>query len=206
MRSRRFLWAAAFSVGLFTGPAAVSRERIPGPAIFGDSTSRQIVFPADFSFPFGGVRYKSCFVTSNGLICFHAATTTAPTTASTPLTFLGERPRIAPLWVDLNPGSGGSSPPAGPGRARSRSAGRTCRWRGTRPAGTRSAASCTATGPSISSTARSIPTPGRRAPPASSASRPATRTRAAPGCSPTSPRRPSVRRAREPLPALHAGR
>jgi hypothetical protein len=107
MRSHRFLRAAACAVVLAAGPAGASRERIPGPAIFGDNTSRQVVFPADFSFPFGGVRYKSCFVTSNGLICFHASTTTTPTSASTQLTFLGDRPRIAPLWVDLNPALGG---------------------------------------------------------------------------------------------------
>jgi len=98
--------AGAAILILLTGSAGASRGRFPSQIGMTTSGSRQIWFPEDFSFPMGGVTYKSIYLTANGLLTFHTVTTSAPT-GTTVSTFLAGRPMIAPLWVDLDPSLGG---------------------------------------------------------------------------------------------------
>jgi hypothetical protein len=99
-------WIAVLLAGLAI-PAEAGRTRLPANLPFGNFDERQVVFPEDFSFPFGGVRYKSCFITANGLLCFQYTSTSAPSATSPPALLIAEMPRIAPLWVDLDPSLGG---------------------------------------------------------------------------------------------------
>jgi len=108
MHSIRTSIPLGLALVLVAGTASASRERFGTPIAFGNSSSRAILFPEDFRFPLGGVNYKSCFITSNGLICFQVSTTGVPTSTSAPSLLISTNPRIAPLWVDLDPALGGT--------------------------------------------------------------------------------------------------
>jgi hypothetical protein len=69
----------------------------------GDDTSQQLSL--GFSFPFQGVDYTDVFVNSNGNLSFGEEN--ADPIASIDK-FLAQQPRIAALWLDLNPSVGGT--------------------------------------------------------------------------------------------------
>ena len=64
-----------------------------------------VEFDLGFSFPYQGQSYKSVFINSNGYMTFGAGER-FQYTPNVP-DFVNGLPRIAPLWVDLNPSNGG---------------------------------------------------------------------------------------------------
>ena len=100
------LLAASLALSAALAPAArAERARLS----LGDDDSVYVQFPADFVFSFGGVPYKGVWINSNGNLTF-GGPTWGPNTNYQPntLAFLAAHPIIAPLWVDLDLGSGGS--------------------------------------------------------------------------------------------------
>jgi len=77
----------------------------------GDDDFERVLLP--FAFEFCGQTYGDVYVGSNGYLTFGAGDTDfSPSIGD----FLGGPPRIAPLWVDLNPTQGGSiTVDSGPG-------------------------------------------------------------------------------------------
>jgi hypothetical protein len=74
-------------------------------ALTDDSLSA--VQPLGFTFPYPGGSTTDIKVCSNGFVWLDT-TQTAATFAGTPARLLGEAPRLAPLWHDMNPASGGT--------------------------------------------------------------------------------------------------
>ncbi|MGA0870839.1 MAG: hypothetical protein ACO3UM_18070, partial [Planctomycetota bacterium] len=72
----------------------------------GDDTL-SAVQPLGFSFPYPGGSTADIKVCSNGFVWLDSAQTAA-TFAGNPTRLLGEAPRLAPLWHDMNPSTGGS--------------------------------------------------------------------------------------------------
>ena len=69
----------------------------------GDEATTEVAL--DFTFPYQGIDYNSVFVNSNGYLTLGGGETGNFTPSVTDLeTGL---PRVAPLWIDLDPGSGG---------------------------------------------------------------------------------------------------
>jgi hypothetical protein len=60
-----------------------------------------------FTFPFAGGTTTTIDVCSNGFIWLQSGSSTATDYSPTVAEFLGQSPRIAPLWTDLNPNIGG---------------------------------------------------------------------------------------------------
>jgi len=86
---------------LLATSSAASRARLQ----MSDDSTRFVAFPDAFTFPMAGVRFPGVYVNSNGNLTFGAGDTSySPGQGS----FLTGAARIAPLWVDLNPGSGGT--------------------------------------------------------------------------------------------------
>ena len=112
MTPRRWTAGAALAVALLALSARGERVRLTSALPFATSGTRLVSFPEDFSFPFGGVTYKGCQVSADGLITFitpASAITPIPFPPPPPTTvFLTGRPQIAPLWTDLDPGLGGT--------------------------------------------------------------------------------------------------
>jgi hypothetical protein len=100
--------ALLVALWMLAPPAGADRVRFPAALPFGDSYQEEIQFPQDFSFPFGGVNYKSCWIGSDGTISFHQPLLVTPNPGGTVSAFLGNRPMLAPLWADLDPSSGGT--------------------------------------------------------------------------------------------------
>jgi hypothetical protein len=71
----------------------------------GDDDVRLVTFPADFTFPYGGVPYRSLFLCSNGALSFGRPESSPGTN---PFAVLNGAPRLAPLNFDLDPSAGGS--------------------------------------------------------------------------------------------------
>ena len=85
------------------GRYVVSLDTIEGLQLgLGDDDFEEV--PLGFTFPFQGNDYTSVFVNSNGSLTFGGGDTDFSESVSE---FLGGEPRIAPLWVDLSPNSGG---------------------------------------------------------------------------------------------------
>jgi len=70
--------------------------------VLGDDDSLEI--PLGFTFPFQGQNWTSVFVNSNGNLTFGSGYTDFSESVGE---FLSDQPRIAPLWDDLSPNSGG---------------------------------------------------------------------------------------------------
>jgi hypothetical protein len=86
-----------------TATADVIVNGDPNNLNLGDDDFVQVSLP--FAFPFCGVSYNSVYVGSNGFLTFGSGDTDF---SESVVEFLNDQPRIAPLWDDLNPGSGGS--------------------------------------------------------------------------------------------------
>ena len=85
-----------------TGVNIVFNKLVPGPITIGDDATVQIFPP--FTFSFCGTDYTSFFLNSNGNLTFGAGSTDLTETEAE---HLSGPPRIAALWDDLNPSSGG---------------------------------------------------------------------------------------------------
>jgi hypothetical protein len=70
-----------------------------------DDSGRVVALP--FSFPFNGTNYTQIGICSNGFLWLGNVNGPWPYTDSE-AAFLSDAPRIAPMWDDLNPGTGGS--------------------------------------------------------------------------------------------------
>jgi hypothetical protein len=93
-------------------PSAGGYLALPGPGIdagyltqVGVGDDVIVPTPLQFSFPFAGSSFNSMDVCSNGYV--NLATGTAAQFVVQVTMFLGQNPRLCPLWVDLNPAAGG---------------------------------------------------------------------------------------------------
>jgi hypothetical protein len=87
-----------------TGRYVLDLFRIEGFLLeLGDDTSQNLSL--GFTFPYQGVDYTDVFVNSNGNLTFGSEDLDPLASEEK---FLAGQPRIAPLWLDLNPGVGGT--------------------------------------------------------------------------------------------------
>ncbi|GAB4235168.1 MAG: hypothetical protein Kow00109_08410 [Acidobacteriota bacterium] len=96
----------------------LARNQGPTDLQLGDDTTRLVVLPDNFTFPFFGKIYREVFVNSDGNLTFGAgdARVGEPRTLDR---FLAGPPRIAPLFTDLDPDAGGLvAAESGPGWVR----------------------------------------------------------------------------------------
>ncbi len=86
------------------GRYVLDLRRLPGDLLFlNDEGAAEVSFDG-FAFPFAGQLWGSVFVNSNGNLTFGGPYLDfTPTVAE----FLGGLPAIAPMWVDLDPGTAG---------------------------------------------------------------------------------------------------
>lgn len=84
----------------------LARNQGPTDLELGDDSTRLVIFPDNFTFPFFGKIYREVFVNSDGNLTFGVgdARKGEPRTVDR---FLVGPPRIAPLFTDLDPEAGG---------------------------------------------------------------------------------------------------
>ncbi len=86
------------------GLLIIANEYPREPDSLGDDDEILYSFPEGFSFPFYGKTYRSVYLSSDGILSF--TTGDRPDgSRRTESRFLGESPRIAPLYCDLDPGA-----------------------------------------------------------------------------------------------------
>lgn len=71
-----------------------------------DDDFELVGFTGGFTFTFYGINYGSVFVNSNGNLTFNSGD--PDFTESFPEFINGNNPRIAPIWDDFNPSTGGA--------------------------------------------------------------------------------------------------
>lgn len=85
----------------------LTRTQTPVDLQMSDDDVRLVIFPDNFTFPFFGNVYREVFVNSDGNLTFGAGDA-RPGEFRTLDRMLAGPPRIAPLFTDLDPGSGGA--------------------------------------------------------------------------------------------------